>query len=125
MGATSLVKVGAADGLAAPCAPTGKAATPAITQSAAAATVVRVIIRGSSSKSDRVGTLNGTDLFRGGQGLKEIRLQRTNGFMARHRFFPPLRWRGTFAPARRASLRPMAIACLRLVTFVPERPDRS
>jgi hypothetical protein len=32
---------------------------------------------------------------------------------------------GTFAPARRASDRPMAIACLRLVTFLPERPLRS
>jgi hypothetical protein len=32
---------------------------------------------------------------------------------------------GTFPPARRASLRPMAIACLRLVTFFPERPDLS
>src|SRR5690606_24497633 len=29
---------------------------------------------------------------------------------------------GTFAPARRASDSPMAIACLRLVTFFPERP---
>src|SRR5712691_661956 len=43
---------------------------------------------------------------------------------------PPLRFRppflrGTFAPARRASLRPIAIPCLRLVTFVPERPDLS
>jgi len=28
--------------------------------------------------------------------------------------------RGTFAPFSRASLRPMAIACLRLVTFRPE-----
>jgi hypothetical protein len=33
--------------------------------------------------------------------------------------------RGTFAPARRASDRPIAIACLRLVTFLPERPLRS
>jgi hypothetical protein len=32
---------------------------------------------------------------------------------------------GTFAPARRASERPMAIACLRLRTFLPERPLRS
>jgi hypothetical protein len=31
---------------------------------------------------------------------------------------------GTFAPARRASDRPIAIACLRLVTFLPERPLR-
>jgi hypothetical protein len=29
---------------------------------------------------------------------------------------------GTFAPARRASDSPMAIACLRLFTFLPERP---
>ena len=27
--------------------------------------------------------------------------------------------RGTLPPSRRASLRPMAIACLRLVTFLP------
>src|SRR4029453_18153762 len=43
-----------------------------------------------------------------------------------YRFFedplrPPLRF-GTFAPERRASERPMAIACLRLVTRLPERP---
>jgi hypothetical protein len=30
--------------------------------------------------------------------------------------------RGTLLPARRASDRPMAIACLRLRTFRPERP---
>jgi hypothetical protein len=29
---------------------------------------------------------------------------------------------GTFAPAALASERPIAIACLRLVTFAPERP---
>jgi hypothetical protein len=29
---------------------------------------------------------------------------------------------GTFAPAFRASDRPIAIACLRLVTFLPDRP---
>src|SRR5262245_29479822 len=32
---------------------------------------------------------------------------------------------GTFAPERRASESPIAIACLRLVTFRPERPLRS
>jgi hypothetical protein len=32
---------------------------------------------------------------------------------------------GTFAPALRASDRPIAIACLRLFTFLPERPLRS
>src|SRR4029077_12510864 len=31
-------------------------------------------------------------------------------------------FRGTLAPARRASESPIAIACLRLVTFFPERP---
>lgn len=35
------------------------------------------------------------------------------------------RLRGTFPPARRASLSPIAIACFRLVTFRPEPPDRS
>ena len=37
----------------------------------------------------------------------------------------PPRREGTLPPARRASLRPIAIACLRLVTFRPERPDFS
>lgn len=32
---------------------------------------------------------------------------------------------GTLPPAWRASERPMAMACLRLVTFLPERPERS
>ncbi|MGH8231508.1 MAG: hypothetical protein ACRESY_06785 [Steroidobacteraceae bacterium] len=35
------------------------------------------------------------------------------------------RLRGTRAPARRASDRPIAIACLRLVTFLPEPPLRN
>jgi hypothetical protein len=34
-------------------------------------------------------------------------------------------FRGTFAPFLRASESPMAIACLRLVTFLPLRPDLS
>jgi hypothetical protein len=33
--------------------------------------------------------------------------------------------RGTFAPARRASESPIAIACLRLLTFLPDLPDLS
>src|SRR5258706_7047889 len=33
--------------------------------------------------------------------------------------------RGTLPPARRASARPIAMACLRLFTFLPERPLRS
>ena len=32
---------------------------------------------------------------------------------------------GTLAPRRRASDKPIAIACLRLVTFLPDRPLRS
>ena len=44
-------------------------------------------------------------------------------------FRPPflalLRLRGTFAPFSLASDRPIAIACLRLVTFLPLRPLRS
>jgi hypothetical protein len=34
-------------------------------------------------------------------------------------------FRGTFAPFFRASDKPIAIACLRLVTFLPEPPLRS
>ena len=36
--------------------------------------------------------------------------------------FPPLFFFGTFLPLRRASDRPMAIACLRLLTFFLLRP---
>lgn len=41
--------------------------------------------------------------------------------------FPVVRlvFLGTFAPAALASERPIAIACLRLVTFRPERPLRN
>ena len=35
------------------------------------------------------------------------------------------RLRGTLLPARRASDKPIAIACLRLLTRLPERPLRS
>src|SRR5262245_19134626 len=37
-------------------------------------------------------------------------------------FFFALRRRGTLPPSRRASASPIAIACLRLVTFLPLRP---
>jgi hypothetical protein len=40
-------------------------------------------------------------------------------------FRPPDDLRGTFAPFLRASESPIAIACLRLVTFFPLRPDLS
>jgi hypothetical protein len=39
--------------------------------------------------------------------------------------FLPVFLRGTFAPFSRASESPIAIACLRLVTFFPLRPDLS
>jgi hypothetical protein len=39
-------------------------------------------------------------------------------------FFAPFFF-GTFAPSARASDNPIAIACLRLVTFLPLRPDLS
>src|SRR3954467_5735057 len=39
-----------------------------------------------------------------------------------HDFFRDLRFRGTFAPAFRAWESPIAIACLRLLTFLPDRP---
>jgi hypothetical protein len=38
--------------------------------------------------------------------------------------FEPAFFFGTRAPARRASDKPIAIACLRLVTFLPEPPLR-
>jgi hypothetical protein len=45
-------------------------------------------------------------------------------FLALLRFFAaPLR--GMFAPASRASLNPIAIACFGFVTFFPLRPDRN
>ena len=37
-------------------------------------------------------------------------------------FFAALRFFGTFAPAARAWDRPIAIACLRLLTLRPDRP---
>ncbi len=40
-------------------------------------------------------------------------------------FFFGERFPGTFAPALRASDRPIAIACLRLFTFAPDRPLRN
>lgn len=41
------------------------------------------------------------------------------------RFVPLDDFFGTLPPARRASERPIAMACLRLFTFLPERPDSS
>ena len=46
-------------------------------------------------------------------------------FFAAVDFFADAFFRGTLPPARRASERPIAIACLRLVTFLPEPPLRS
>src|SRR4029077_17630714 len=65
---------------------------------------------------DRLGPEDSTTILRG---------TRRGGFQKRRYFFrdPALRFLGTFAPAFRASLSPMAIACLRLVTRLPDRPD--
>src|SRR5262245_18460435 len=46
-------------------------------------------------------------------------------FLLPPRLRPAPLFLGTFAPAFRASERPIAIACLRLVTFLPERPERN
>jgi hypothetical protein len=40
-------------------------------------------------------------------------------------FFVLFFFAGTFAPSARASDKPIAIACLRLLTFLPERPLRN
>jgi hypothetical protein len=45
---------------------------------------------------------------------------RADFFLAAFRFFAA--FFGTFLPSRLASERPIAIACLRLLTFRPERP---
>src|SRR6266508_306756 len=58
--------------------------------------------------------------------LRLPRSKGSNALLFLYFFRPPaLRFLGTFAPARRASLKPIAMACLRLVTFLPERPDLS
>ena len=50
------------------------------------------------------------------------RLLRVDGWLCCYFFFDEDFLRGTFAPARLACDSPMAIACLRLFTFLPERP---
>jgi hypothetical protein len=52
--------------------------------------------------------------------LLDLRLPRLEDFFLLLLFFL-----GTLAPERRASFKPMAIACLRLFTFLPEDPLRS
>jgi hypothetical protein len=49
----------------------------------------------------------------------------THALRGAHEDFLRAAFRGTRAPARRASDNPMAMACLRLVTFLRERPLRS
>src|SRR6266516_3214807 len=48
--------------------------------------------------------------------------RRVYEILCRHFLFDDDFFLGTFAPACRASERPMAMACFRLVTFLPERP---
>jgi len=58
------------------------------------------------------------ELFRALERLREelFRDERLREALFEPRFF------GTFAPRWRASDKPMAIACLRFFTFLPERP---
>src|SRR5206468_2370341 len=62
-------------------------------------------------------------------GAQHARIRRTErADVDRYFFFRPPRrllpaFFGTFAPERLASDSPMAIACSRLFTFLPERPD--
>ena len=63
-------------------------------------------------------------------GPTRRRVSRNDGLLLRLPFLRGLLFRrfffdaffGTFLPSARASERPIAIACLRLVTFRPERP---
>src|SRR5204863_8595955 len=77
------------------------------------------------------GSLNGTVRLRRRQGVFPTcmlrRRSETRSFGARYflRDLRTPRLRGTLPPASRASLRPMAMACFRLVTLLPERPDCS
>jgi hypothetical protein len=65
-------------------------------------------------------------LFRSRNGLLRRRRRPLRHHLDLRRAFPAERllavFFGTFAPAALASERPIAIACLRLVTFRPERP---
>src|SRR5205085_7834143 len=56
--------------------------------------------------------------FRVGLSNGRIKLHEHSG--AQRHFFDV--FFGTFPPSLLASLKPMAIACLRLVTFLPDRP---
>src|SRR3954469_16282489 len=73
--------------------------------------------RRASSHHARRGSLRG---LRGAGGPR----QRLDRFLPPV-FFRPPRLRGTFAPFFLASDSPIAIACLRLFTFLPLLPDRS
>src|SRR2546421_1900149 len=146
MGATSLLNVGVA------CAPDGAwactraMAHSATTHSVTAARIFRVI--SSSAETDEgdeqemvralTAEVKATLDIRGSReaGCECAAEGRRSPYFLRdvplrERFRDPPRLReppfflGTLPPARRASLRPIAIACLRLVTFFPDRPDLS
>jgi hypothetical protein len=56
--------------------------------------------------------------------LDDVRWDRLEDFLLRPLLLEDERRDGTLPPSLRASLNPIAIACLRLVTFRPE-PDRN
>jgi hypothetical protein len=73
-------------------------------------------------KDDRGQALSTSLRTRGKTSDDFARLNRPFGQSALYDFFFFF-FAGTFAPLRRASERPIAIACFRLLTFLPERPD--
>jgi hypothetical protein len=83
----------------------------------------------TTSSGEGRGAPAGTGTIAAPVPARASRFQRDAPLRFEVRFFEPffddfLR-AGTFAPARRASESPIAMACLRLVTFLPERPERS
>src|SRR3954469_2833276 len=121
IGATSLLNVGAGD-----CAYTDAAAP--IKPATAMATRVRVI----SSSCWLTGLGNRRIVPLSSYVVQPAEVSKKRGisrYFLRPPVFrlraPPFRLRGTLPPALRASLRPMAMACFRLVTFLPDRPDFS
>src|SRR5262245_1052870 len=58
-------------------------------------------------------------------GLAAIDVWMRNEYKEADEPYRPGFFAGTLAPFFRASLSPMAMACLRLVTFLPLRPERS
>src|SRR4026207_2383451 len=114
MGATSLLNVGVAEACA--CRAIGTA----VPRRPVRATATRVRFIHSSAEERVWGTTKGYHVL---TCFRQRRLQRAlRNIVLSQRFLPPVRlrppperFRGTLPPSRCSSLRPMAIACLRLV----------